>query len=244
MLEQVESIEATTGTHVDSVTCDAAYAHGKNYAALEERETDAIIPPPPIVPRRKHPQRIPMRRFKYDAHRDRITCPAGNHLERKGRNSAGNGYIYRARSCDCNACPLHERCIAPSAQVRQILIVDGFTALLRARRRKEKGWDPQTREKYTRHRWQVEGVHGRAKTQHGLARTVRRGLENVATQVYLTATVMNLKKLAATPPTVDAFLAAAKRLTTRLRQSWTKWRENETNINKPTIHLLQPLELT
>jgi hypothetical protein len=43
----------------------------------------------------------------------------------------------------------------------------------------------------------VEGVHGEAKTQHGLRRAVRRGLANVAIQVYLTAAVMNLKRLAA-----------------------------------------------
>jgi hypothetical protein len=48
---------------------------------------------------------------------------------------------------------------------------------------------------YGRHRWQVEGVHGEAKTQHGLRRAVRRGLTNVAIQVYLTAAVMNLKGL-------------------------------------------------
>ncbi len=43
----------------------------------------------------------------------------------------------------------------------------------------------------------VEGVHGEAKTQHGLRRAVRRGMGNVAIQVYLTAAVMNLKRLAA-----------------------------------------------
>jgi len=53
----------------------------------------------------------------------------------------------------------------------------------------------------------VEGPHGEAKTQHGLRRAVRRGLWNVAIQAYLTAAVMNLKRLAAlktTPPTVAA----------------------------------------
>jgi len=33
-------------------------------------------------------------------------------------------------------------------------------------------------------------------SQHGLRRAVRRGLENVAIQVYLTAAVINLKRLA------------------------------------------------
>jgi hypothetical protein len=42
----------------------------------------------------------------------------------------------------------------------------------------------------------VEGVQGTGKTQHGLRRAVRRGLGNVAIQVYLTAAVMNLKSLA------------------------------------------------
>ncbi len=42
-----------------------------------------------------------------------------------------------------------------------------------------------------------EGMHGEAKTQHGLRRAVRRGLDNVAIQAYLTAAVINLKRLAA-----------------------------------------------
>ena len=242
LLEQVERIEATVGDHIDSVTCDGGYAHGGNYAALEQRHTDAVIPPPP-VPRRKR-QRIPARRFKYDEHKDHVKCPNGNYLERKGRGSSDNGYTYRARTCDCKACPLRERCVPPSTQFRTIIIVDGFTALLRARRRKEKGWDLQTCEKYIRHRWRVEGVHGRAKTQHGLRRAVGRGLENVATQVYLTAIVMNLKKLAATHPSVEGLLVLTKRLTERIRRSWTQWRQKTPNSKNGTLHLLEPLPTT
>ena len=39
-------------------------------------------------------------------------------------------------------------------------------------------------------------MHGEAKTQHGLRRAVRRGLSNVVIQAYLTAAVINLKRLA------------------------------------------------
>ena len=49
---------------------------------------------------------------------------------------------------------------------------------------------------YSRHRWKIEGVHGEAKTQHGLSRAVKRGLSNVAIQAYLTSAVINLKRLA------------------------------------------------
>ncbi len=46
-------------------------------------------------------------------------------------------------------------------------------------------------------RSKIEGFHGEAKTWHGLARAVRRGLENMKVQAYLTATAINLKRLAA-----------------------------------------------
>lgn len=94
---------------------------------------------------------------------------------------------------DCNSCQLSKRCLPPTSKVRTVCIVDGYEALLRARRKKLR-WD--TRHWYNRHRWRAEGVYGEAKTQDGLRRAVRRGLMNVAIQVYLTAAVMNLKRLA------------------------------------------------
>ncbi len=106
------------------------------------------------------------------------------------------GWVYRARTSDCRRCPLRERCIPASAKARAILIVDGYEALLRARRERLR-WDERTRQSYQRHRWRVEGINGEAKTQHGLRRAVRRGLANVAIQAYLTAAVINLKRLAA-----------------------------------------------
>lgn len=196
LLEQLDRIEQATGMKVTAATADAAYAHARNYAALEGRGIDAVIPPQNQGIRTKTVQRIPARRFKYDARNDRVQCPGGKCLYRAGRGIKDNGFWYRARSCDCKACPFRQRCIAPTSHARQIFIVDGYPALLRARRRKEKGWDEPTREKYRRHRWRVEGVHGRAKTQHGLRRAIRRGLTNVNTQAYLIAAVMNLKALA------------------------------------------------
>ncbi len=50
---------------------------------------------------------------------------------------------------------------------------------------------------YQRHLWRSEGFHGEAKTWHGLGRAVRRGLDNMKIQAYLTAAAINLKRLAA-----------------------------------------------
>ena len=223
LLEQIERIEAHTENTVKAVTCDAAYAHPANYKSLEERHTDAVIPPQRPATRKKGNQRIPARRFKYDTHNDRVTCPAGKHLQRSTYVASRNGAIYRARPSDCAACPLRARCFSSTAKARTVLIGEAYTALLRARRRKEKGWDETTREKYTRHRWRVEGVHGRSKTQHGLGRAARRGLANVRVQSYLTAAVMNLKHLATTLDAVQ------RRITHSLRPTGTP---------KPTLYAL------
>ena len=191
LTEQIDRVEATTGTKITTVTGDAGYAHGRNYAALEEREIDAVIPP---QAERKTAKHIPVRRFKYDAKNKLVRCPGGKTLHRSTKHE--NGWIYRARSSDCRSCPLRARCISAKASSRIIHIRDGYEALLRARRRRRR-WDEPTRSAYRRHRWRIEGVHGEAKTQHGLRRAVRRTMANVAIQVYLTAAVMNLKRLAA-----------------------------------------------
>jgi transposase len=188
---QLARVEAQTGVPVQTVTADGAYAHGRNYEHLEQRGTTAVIPPQtePHTARR-----IPARRFKYDARHPCVRCPMGQVLRRSTRNR--QGWVYRARAGACRVCPLRTRCLAPSATARVIVIGDGYESLLRARRRRRR-WGHTERTLYARHRWRAEGVHGEAKTQHGLRRAARRGLWNVAIQVYLTAAVMNLKRLAA-----------------------------------------------
>lgn len=189
--ELVERVESATGIKVARVTADAGYAHPQNYKAMEERGTRAIIPPPP---ERKRHKKLPMRLFKYDAVNKVVRCPGGKYLRRSSR--AKKGWVYRAKTGECRVCEKRGRCLPDSANVRTVLIVDGYEAFMRARRERPR-WDEDTRRWYNRHRWRVEGVHGEAKTQHGLRRAVRRGLRNVAIQVYLTAAVMNLKRLAA-----------------------------------------------
>jgi len=190
LIEVIERVEVATGTKVEYATADGAYGHSANYRACEERGTVAVIPPQPEP---KNPKRMPLRRFRFDAYNDIVRCPARRMLRPKYR--VKNGWIYKARLCDCERCAHQAHCVSPKKKTRTVLIVDDYPALLRARR----GWsrrNGETKEQYKRHRWRVEGKHGVGKTQHGLRRAVRRGLSNVAIQVYLTAAVMNLKRLA------------------------------------------------
>jgi len=193
LLAQLDRVEEQTGKKVQAVTADAGYGRAKNYAALEERKVDAVV-----VPQREAgaARNLPLRRFKYDGRHQVVRCPAGKILHRQGEQPTEKGWIYRARPCDCRQCPLKKRCVPKSGEVRTVLIVDGYEALLRARRARNRGWGEDRKELYRRHQWWAEGRNGEAKIQHGLARAVRRGRWNVAIQSYLTAAVINLKRLA------------------------------------------------
>jgi transposase len=191
LMETLDRVEAATGKPAERVTADAAYAHSRNYTACEERGIDAVIPPQKTSNTNKA---MPVSRFKYDAKHQRVRCPAGHSMTHNSRTEKGHIFRMSARVCSC--CPHKTACVPATAKNRLILIIDGYEALLRARRRRIQ-WDEATIEFYKRHRWRVEGAHGEAKTQHGLRRAVRRGLDNVSIQAYMTAAAMNLKKLAA-----------------------------------------------
>lgn len=204
--EQVERIEETTGKKIKTLTADAGYSSGRNYEALEERGTAPVIP---LQRGKRRGRGVPLQQFKYDGKHETVRCPGGKMLTRG--HATDKGVWYRARRADCAGCRLRSECVPATAKSRSVLIVHGYPALLRARRRRGR-WSQHWREAYRGHRCRVEGVHGEAKTQHGLGRAVRWGLANMAIQAYLIAAVINLKRLAgagALPPAVAISRAVA-----------------------------------
>lgn len=206
MLDQIGRVKEITGTAPKTVTADAGYASGRNYEALEQAEITGVIPP---QKERRPKGGVALRRFKYDPVHDVVRCPMGRTLVRSTRGNIG--WVYRAKGSDCRACVLRAKCVPQSCRSRSVCIVDGYCALLRARRNKEQGWTEEAWQAYRRHRWQVEGVHGEAKNEHGMRRAVRRGLSNMRIQCYLTAAVINLKRLA-TAASDGSFLRTIRRM--------------------------------
>ena len=191
LLEQhVARAEAITGRRIGIVTADSGYAYGKVYAAMEGRGVD------PIIPAKAEPAPtgvIPLRRFKYDEKNQIVRCPEGKVLRRSTKT--WHGWYYKASTTDCKRCRLRTSCLSPTVGRRSVVISDGHAALLRARRRRPR-WASHEHFLYSRHRWRSEGINAEAKRWHGSRRAVRRGLKNMAIQAYLTAAVINLKRLA------------------------------------------------
>jgi len=203
---QVDEVSRTTGIPLKAVTADAGYAYAKVYAAFERRGIEAIIPAKAEPIR----SRVPMRRFRYDAKHDILKCPRGRILRPKRPLKYGRFFYSKAK--ECARCPLKSDCLSKGRANKAVVVGDDYPALLRARRRRER-WSAEDRRLYRRHRWRSEGFHGEAKTWHGLARAIRRGLSNMKIQAYLTAAAINLKRLAA------AFFALILRSITTVRST-------------------------
>lgn len=190
---QLDAIPPVTGQAIQTATMDGAYAITRVFASLERRGIEAIVPakqerPPKTI--------IPVRRFKLDARHGIVRCPRGRVLKPHGKPDRKGFQAYRARPHDCRSCPLRAACVSPGMERRAILLHKDHPALLRARRKRLR-WGAREHRLYAQHRGRVEGIHGEAKTWHGLARALRRGLANMQIQAYLTAAVINLKRLAA-----------------------------------------------
>jgi hypothetical protein len=210
---QLDAIQNTTGVPIGIATMDASYAITRVFAALEARGIEAVIP----AKTERAPKRgtIPVRRFKLDAKHRVVRCPTGKVLRPHGVPDSDGFQHYRARIPDCEPCRLRAICFSTTMRRRAILLHKDHPALLRARRKYAR-WGPRERALYRRHRGRVEGIHGEAKTWHGLARAIRRGLANMQIQAFLTAAVINLKRLAdAVLLALFAALAAAAPADTR-----------------------------
>jgi transposase len=198
-LGRVDAVAAATGAPVRVVTADQGCAYGKVYGGLERRGID------PVIPAKKEPIRskVPLRRFRYDARHDILKCPQGRTL--RPQRPVQHGRFFYSRASDCRRCPLRGGCLSPGRVNKAVVVSDDHPALLRARRRKER-WSEEDVRLYQRHRWRSEGFHGEAKGWHGLARAVRRGLQDMRIQAFLTAAAINLKRLGAAPAGVLAGL--------------------------------------
>jgi transposase len=189
LLARLDAVEATTGAEIATVTTDAGYAYAKIFGGLERRGITGLIPT------KAEPIRspVPLRRFRYDARHDLLKCPRGKTL-RPGQ-PVKHGRFFHSRQRDCAGCDLAALCLSKGRKTKSVVIGDDYPALLRARRRRER-WSEEDQRLHRRHRWRSEGFHGEAKTWHGLARAVRRGLQNMRIQAFLTAAAINLKRLA------------------------------------------------
>lgn len=166
---------------------DTAYGNGPVRAELAARGVDALAPVPESPIREG---RLDKRDFHIDLRAGTVTCPSGQLAHIRGEPSGRRRASFAKAICD--RCPLRERCVAPAAGRRQILIASQEELLIAARRALD---DPATAEHLRRSRPRIERLLGLLVHRYGARKSRYFGSSKARLQAAWAAALVNLNPI-------------------------------------------------
>ena len=178
-----------TNLQVKEVVADAKYGTLANYEFLDKDGTIAFIPPRQRI---RGPGGIwGSNHFRYLREQDIFLCPDGKSMKRFAHRASTKRVSYRVAKGACLGCRFREQC-TPTGQDRTI---SRFFDQRLVDEAKERLSSTRGKELLLQRRVSAEGVFAWAKELHGLRRTRFMGRWKVQIQVWLTAAVINIKRV-------------------------------------------------
>jgi len=168
--------EDEKGLTSEAVACDALYDSLSNRLNIQKRGMKSYIPE-----KRKKKK---LNSFIYSEQEDKLICPRG--YSSIGKTHYENGYLYYFSSDFCKSCDRKKECPLNKNRAR-VYLSDNHLLYIKA--------DPEERKKALEKRKRIEAKFGEAKKHHAMAQARYRGKWRVAIQVFMTFTVMNLKRM-------------------------------------------------
>lgn len=170
------------------IAADTKYGSEECLKYLQDKNIKTAISP---ETKTNKPGYFSRNKFLYDSSKDCYICPNSKILKRKSKCYTHNRIAYKSSKKDCNLCPVREKCISGKGNFRTVSHYDSPCY------RKAGEW---YRSEYGKAMQKlrstvIEGVFGRAKVYHRMARSKFRGLVKVEIQFLMTATALNLKKM-------------------------------------------------
>jgi hypothetical protein len=167
---------------------DTAYGTGPVRAELAARGVEVLapVPEPP-----GQDGRLAKRAFTIDLEAGIVTCPAGQTAAIRTEPSGGRRAGFAKAACD--ACPLRDRCVAPSGGRRQILIAPDEELLIAARQTLD---DPVTAEHLRRSRPRIERLLGLLAHRYKARKSRYFGRAKARLQAAWAAALVNLNPIA------------------------------------------------
>jgi hypothetical protein len=159
-----------------------------NYISLENAGITAFIPPHERTNGingfwgRDH--------FRYVPEQDIYLCPSGKIMKPVGMCEGKKRVVYRCEPGTCQTCHLKEKC-TPHVNSRSVTRLVDQRLIEEAKKRIE---NPQCKELMRQRKTRIEGVFALGKELHGLRRTRLMGRWKVQIQLWLIASVINLKR--------------------------------------------------
>lgn len=190
-LDQIERIRKNV-IPLHAATADAAYDFPLAHRTLEDWGM-SFYARPQIQPDNA---KTDMKRdsFVYDEEKDVYVCPNGKILKLTNlqRGSSGLSLLYRPERSDCIACPMREKCMTKSGNVRTVSHSYFYKSV---RKDYDKIETPVYKDALRKRQIWCEGTFAIQKRGHNLTRVLRRGLEAAEDHCLLSATALNLKRL-------------------------------------------------
>lgn len=187
-------LEQTTanGVTVNEIIADTAYSGKDNLARMKKETISPVVPLNPIV----HEGGERQEGFEYNKDADFVVCPAGERSKRKaiqGSKTSGESrsLVYYFDVEKCKTCPLREGCYKPGAKSKTYsirIIAEHFKEQI------EFEFSDTFKERIKR-RPIIEHKNAEMKRFHGMDTARYRGLFRMRIQAYLTAFVVNVKRM-------------------------------------------------
>ena len=177
-----------TGMRVKDAVADTRYGTLANYVSLSQAGIAAFIPP--------HERTNGVNgfwgkdHFRYVPEQDIYFCPAGKTMKRFGTWLGKKRVFYRCEDGTCQSCPLNQQC-TPYGNLRTVTRFFDQRLIEEAKARIE---NPFGKELIRQRKTRIEGIFALGKELHGLRRTRLMGRWKVQIQLWLTVTVINLKR--------------------------------------------------
>jgi hypothetical protein len=172
----------------ERVLGDTAYGTGPVRAELAQRDVDVLAPVPeaPVAE-----GRLAKRDFHIDLDGGTVTCPAGHKAVVRSEPSGQRRASFAKAICD--ACPLRDRCVAPSRGRRSILVAPDEELMIAAR---QALGDPATAEHLRRTRPRIERLLGLLAHRYGARKSRYIGRAKARLQAAWAAALVNLNPIA------------------------------------------------
>jgi transposase len=173
---------------IKEICADSQYGTADNYAMCWKRD---IVPTFPRRSRRFNRSILSPKKFRYDEEKDVFICPSGKELRKITYDKRNRRWHYRARGSACRLCSLKSVC-SPNTKYRSIVRHEDQEYV-----EKSLNWleSPCAKLSIKERACYAEWAIAEAKCLHGLSKTRYRGLERVAIQGFMTASVQNIKRL-------------------------------------------------
>jgi transposase len=187
--ELVRQEERAHGNDVQALSQDGAGYRGEVLRELTEAEglgLEVFVPPTEQPATGK----FTPEQFTLGEHGTTLTCPAGQSTRWKQREANGVRFIFAQSAC--SACPLRQRCLSGPSKQRRSVAKSDYEAEYRAAQEKAK---TTAYAEVRRQHPAVERKMNELVRWHRGRRARYRGLGRVRTQGWLTALVVNVKRV-------------------------------------------------